>query len=154
MAAHQNRMLRVSRGILHRHKLAQHVEHLIACHGVESGGRLVQDEHLRVVRQGAGQAQLHAHTARQLFNRLLRIELEPMKAPFEHARVPGLIRAVHKLADLGDLDMRRHRDSVEHHADALLHRGVGAGQPARVDAQDPGIARIDADDAEQGLDGR
>lgn len=147
-------MLRVSRGILHRHKLAQHVEHLIACHGVEPGGRLVQDEHLRVVRQGASQAQLHTHTARQLFNRLPRIELEPVKILFEHARVPIPIRALHKLADLGDLDMRRHRNGVEHYADALLHRGVGAGQPARIDTQDSGIARIDTDDAEQGLDGR
>ncbi len=77
-----------------------------------------------------------------------------MKIPFEHARVPIPIRALHKPADLGDLDMRRHRNGVEHHADAFLHRGVCAGQPARVDPQDPGIARIDADNAEQGLDGR
>ncbi len=77
-----------------------------------------------------------------------------MKILFEHARIPSPIRALHKLADLDDLDMRRHRNSVEHHADALLHRGVGAGQPARIDTQDSGIARIDTDDAEQGLDGR
>ena len=78
-----------------------------------------------------------------------------MKILFEHARVPGLIHAWSISLPTSAILICGGIETVfEHHADALLHRGVGTGQPAHIDTQDSGIARIDTDDAKQGLDGR
>ena len=58
--------------------IAQLIEQLVASERVEPCGRLVEDEQIGVVRERAGELQLHAHAARERLHLLLRLELKSL----------------------------------------------------------------------------
>ncbi len=134
---------------------AQDLGHLLAQRqaqaGVQGGEGLVEQDHLWLRRQRAGQRDPLSLAARELVRKILCAvsEAHQIEAVL-HAAGPRATEA-----DVaGDGEVREERAVLEDHADAPpvgLLPGVVAGHPAPADLHGPGVGRLEArDDAQEG----
>ena len=107
-------------------EVTQHVEGLVAGDGIETGGRLVEHEQLRPMREGNRKLQLHPHAAREVGDASLQRKAEGGGKRLEARLVPGGICGRHAGSGLGHRAVPREGTGVEHHAHARAH-GSGVG---------------------------
>ena len=104
--------------------------------------------------EGAGQAELHAHAAREVLDALLDGEVEGVGEPGEAVGVPAVVGVRVDRAHVAHAQVAGQRDRVEDHADALLGvRPLRAGEQLAGRAEHARRAAVGCDEAEKGLDG-
>ena len=129
---------------------SQHAfEELLAGDWVEAGHRLVEQQHLGVVRHGQKQRELHPRPLRQVFHLLAGIEGEQVEHLPAGVVVPRLVQRPAEADRLFDAHPAVYVVILRHVADPLLHRH-GLGQ--RVEPEHAGLAGRGRKHAHEHLD--
>src|SRR5206468_10793119 len=136
------------RGIDHRspfrgNRLEDPLEDLPANERVETGGRIVEQEHLGTAADGEREGDLRPRPAREGPDARRRIEVEPPAERLGHRAIPAWMKGCREAQDLPDRHPRIQRRFLGEKARALAHfdplpHGVEAenSDPARIREKD------------------
>ena len=129
-----------------RPQLAEELAQLDAGPRVETGGRLVEEQHLRVVDERVGEAEALLHAARQALDVgvALVAEVDEVEQVADHLAPAGgrdAVAAGEEVEVLPDLHVVVDAEDVGHEAEDATH---GVGVPADVDPGHLGLRRTSA----------
>ena len=123
-------------------ELAEELAQLDAGPRIEAGGRLVEEQHLRVVDERVGEAQALLHAAGQALDVRVALvaEVDEVEEVADHPPPPGgrdAVAAGEEVEVLPDLHVVVDPEDVRHEAEDATG---GVGVPADVDPGDLGVA--------------
>src|ERR1700682_2254748 len=129
-------------GLTHSAQLSEDLAHLDAGPRVETGCRLIQQEHYRIVDERPGQAQSLLHSTRKGVDRLVAPFSQPDELEqFVHDLVPAVLRlAVARgieIQVLGDGELVVDAKEVRHVSDPAVHLVRLSGDVGAIDRRAP-----------------